>query len=113
MPSVRDQTGQATVEVAALLPLLALVAAIAWQAVVAAQAVWLSGAAARAAARAEAIGLDRGAAARRALPARLEHGLRVSAQNGGVVVRIAVPAVVGDGRLGTVSARALLQDQRG
>ena len=105
--------GQATVELVALLPLMAVLAGLIWQAVVAGQAVWLAGSAARAAARASAIGADAPAAARRVLPDRLERGLvvRRSPAGGGVRVAIGIPAVVGSGRLTTVSARARLQEQ--
>jgi len=108
------QQGQATVELVALLPLMAVLAALLWQAVVAGQAVWLAGSAARAAARASAIGTDASAAARRVLPDRLEPGLvvRRATSGGGVRVAIAIPAIVGSGRLTTVSARARLQDQQ-
>ncbi|MBW3607498.1 MAG: pilus assembly protein [Actinobacteria bacterium] len=110
----RAEHGQATVELVALLPLMAVLAALLWQAVVAGQAVWLAGSAARAAARASAIGSDASAAARRVLPDRLERGLVVRPATGGgdgVQVAIAIPAIVGSGRLTTVSARARLQDQ--
>lgn len=110
------ERGQATVELVALLPLMALLAALLWQGVVAGQAVWLAGSAARAGARASAVGADEAAAVRRVLPARLERGLvvrRVASGAGGVRVAIAVPAIVGSGRLTTVSARARLQDQGG
>ena len=112
-PTRRAERGQASVELVALLPLLAVLAGLLWQGVVAAQAVWLAGSAARAAARASAIGADERAAARRVLPARLERGLRVRhvPTGGGVRVAIAVPAIVGSGRVATVSARARLQDQ--
>src|SRR5919107_4737933 len=110
-PSARER-GQATVELVALLPLVALLAGALWQAAVAGQAVWLAGSAARAAARASAVGADAGAAARRALPARLESGLVVTrVGDGGVRVTIAIPAIVGDAHVGGVSARARLQDQ--
>ena len=69
--------GQASVELVALLPLMAVLAGLLWQAVVAGQAVWLAGSAARAAARATALGADAPAAARRVLPDRLERGLVV------------------------------------
>jgi len=107
------QQGQATVELVALLPLMAALAALLWQAVVVGQAVWLAGSAARAAARASAIGTDASAAARRVLPDRLERGLvvRRATSGTGVRVAIAIPAIVGSGRLTTVSARARLQDQ--
>lgn len=107
------ERGQAAVELVALLPLMAVLAGLLWQAVVAGQAVWLAGSAARAAARASALGADAPAAARRILPGRLERGLVVRrvASGRGVRVAIAIPAVVGSGRLTTVSARARLQDQ--
>lgn len=110
----RAEHGQATVELVALLPLMAVLAALLWQAVVAGQAVWLAGSAARAAARASAIGSDASAAARGVLPDRLERGLVVrpaTSGGDGVQVAIAIPAILGSGRLTTVSARARLQDQ--
>lgn len=117
MPAIallRAARGQASVELVALLPLVAVLTGLLWQGVVAGQAVWLAGSAARAAARAHAVGADERAAARRVLPARLERGLVVRREpSGGVRVAIAVPAIVGAGRLTTVSARARLQDQGG
>ena len=115
-PRRRAERGQATVELVALLPLLAVLAGVLWQGLVAAQAVWLAGSAARAAARASALGADERAAAARVLPARLQRGLlvrRVTGGSGGVRVAVAIPAVVGSGSLATVSARARLQDQGG
>lgn len=109
--SPRDERGQATVELVALLPLIAVLAGVLWQCVVAGQAVWLTGAAARAAARANAVGSDERAAVRRVLPTRLQRGLVVRHGAGGVRVAIAVPAIVGPGRVTTVSAVARLQDQ--
>lgn len=111
---LRGDRGQATVELVALLPLIVVLAALLWQAVVAGQAIWLSGSAARAAARAHAIGADAPEAARRVLPARLRRSLvvRPAASGGGVQVAIAVPAIVGGGRLTTVTAQARLQEQR-
>lgn len=109
----RSQSGQATVEFVALLPLLALVGLVLWQAAVAGQAAWLSGSSARAAARASAIGGDPRAAAARILPAALRHGLRVETPSGGTVrVRIAVPSVVGGGRVATFDSTAHFQEQR-
>jgi hypothetical protein len=107
------ERGQAAVELVAVLPLVAILAASMWQATVAGQAIWLAGAAARAAARASAIGADPRAAARRVLPARLERGLVITRVDGdaGVRVAISIPAIVGGGGLGSVSARAALQDQ--
>lgn len=103
----RQQGGQASVELVAALPVVVLVAAVMWQAAVAGQATWLSGAAARAAARAQAVGGDPLVAARGVLPPRLERGLAVrAAPDGGVAVRVPVPLVTGGGRLATVGARA-------
>jgi hypothetical protein len=108
----KGERGQATVELVALMPLLALVVAVLWQAALAGQAMWLAGSAARAAARADAIGLDAAAAARRALPSSLERGLSVSSKgNGSVAVALKVPSVVG-GSLATVGAHARFAPQR-
>jgi hypothetical protein len=112
------ERGQATVELVALLPLVAVLAALLWQAAVAGQAVWLAGSAARAAARAAAVGADAGAAARGVLPDGLERGLVVAregpagATGAGVRIAVRVPAVVGGTRVGTITARAQLRDQR-
>ncbi|QEC47841.1 pilus assembly protein [Baekduia soli] len=113
MPRSRAQEGQATVELLGLLPVLALVALALWQAVLAGQAAWLAGGAAREAARARALGADPEPAARRALPADLRRGLRVTRDGGdGVRVRVTVPVVVGHrGALGSVGARARMEPQ--
>ena len=113
--ALRAEDGQATVELVALLPLMAVLAGLLWQGVVASQAVWLAGSAASAAARASAVGGDAQAAARKVLPSRLQRGLVVRriAPDDGVRVAIAVPSIVGGGRLTTVSARARLQEQGG
>jgi hypothetical protein len=109
---VSSSSGQASVETVALLPLVVLVGALLWQGLVAGQAAWLAGSAARGAARAAAVGGDPRRAARAALPARLEHGLRVRVSSAGVVrVRVRVPAVVGGGAVLAVSARASLRRQ--
>ena len=66
-----------------------------------------AGAAARAAARAEALGADPAGAARAVLPMRLEDGLHVRARgDGGVRVTLRIPSVVGRGALGTTTAGA-------
>jgi hypothetical protein len=109
-----SEEGQATVELVALLPLLAVLGGLLWQAVVAGQALWLAGSAARAAARAAAIGGDAEAAARGVLPPRLEHGLRVRAapdDGPGVRVAIQIPSVVASGSLATVESRAAFPEQ--
>lgn len=109
---LRAETGTASVELVALLPIVVALALGAWQALVAGQAAWLSGGAAAAAARAQAVGADPVRAARAALPAALRRGVRVRVgDDGDVVVRVAVPTVVGSRRLGTLTARAHLRDQ--
>jgi hypothetical protein len=115
MSRLGTQEGQASVELVALLPLLALVVAVLWQAVVAGHAVWLAGTAARAAARAQAVGADAPAAARRVLPPRLRRTAQVrAAADGAITVRVRIPAVVGGGRsLGGFSTRARFAAQDG
>jgi hypothetical protein len=108
----RDVAGQASVETVAILPLVALVAALVWQGVLVGQAAWLAGAAARGAARAQALDGDPRAAARAALPKRLRSGLAVRAGEKDVRVRVRVPALVGGGTVLAVSACAHLQEQR-
>jgi hypothetical protein len=105
-------SGQAAVELVALLPLIVLLALLAWQAVVFGQAVWLSGSAARAAARAAALGQDPAAAARAVLPRSLARGVGVDAGgDGSVVLRLPVPAVVVDVRLASLHTRARFASQ--
>jgi hypothetical protein len=107
MRSTRGQCGQASVELVALLPLLVVTALALWQAVVAGQAIWLAAAAARAGARAHALGADPGPAARRTLPPRLEAGLRVRAgDDGDVRVTLRIPSVLTKGAVATTTARA-------
>ena len=90
-----SERAQASVELVALLPLLAVLALGVWQAALAGHAAWASGAAARAAARAAAVEGDAaaGPAARRALPRSLRAGARVAvAGDGAVRVSRAGPA---------------------
>jgi hypothetical protein len=97
---MRDERGQASVELVAAVPLVLLAAALAWQLALAGHALWLCAHAARAAARADSVGESARAAARSALPESLEPGLRVERlEGGGVRVRVRVPAVLGAGRL--------------
>ena len=107
-PRLRSADGQSAVELVTMLPVVVLLAAALWQ------VVWVSGAAARAAARAAAVGGDAKEAARRALPGALERDLRVDTDDDGKAkVRIAVPLVVGGGRLTTVTAQARFAPQGG
>src|SRR4051812_50219699 len=82
VPGMRER-GQASVELMAVLPVVAVLVAAAWQAAVAGQAIWLSGGAARAAARAHAVGGDVGAAAPRARPPRPRRPARRRPGRGG------------------------------
>jgi hypothetical protein len=113
VPIWRKCEGQAAVELVALLPLAALLIAVGWQAAVAGHAYWAAGAAARAAARAAAVGGDPRAAARGRLSGSLERGLGVrDAGDGSVAVAIRIPRVLGLPGLGRVSATAHFRPQR-
>src|SRR2546430_14914261 len=91
----RRQPGQASVELVAAVPFVLLAAAVAWQLALAGEAAWLSANAARAAARAEAVGRDGRAAAVSALPRPFRAGLQVSRSPGRAVrVRIHMPLLV-------------------
>jgi uncharacterized protein (UPF0333 family) len=113
--TAHDERGQASAEFVALLPLLVLLLAGAWQFVLAGDALWHARVAARAAARAQAVGADPAAAARAHLPRRLEHALRVRAGNdeGDIRVSIHVPTVLRALDLGRVSATAHFERQGG
>ena len=113
MRSLRAHDGQATVELVALLPLVGLLAALLWQALLAGETIWLSGGAARAAARAAAVGTDPAEAAREVLPARLEHALHVRTEpDGAIALVLQVPAALGDGAIASFTAHARFEAQR-
>jgi Flp pilus assembly pilin Flp len=101
---MRNERGQAAVELVVLLPLLAALLAAAAQGVIAGHSWWMAASAARAAARAEAIGAEPLAAARRALPGGVRRHVRVRVTAHEVVVRLPVPALAGIGRLATATA---------
>ena len=83
-------------ELVGTLPAVVVAAVVVCQLALAGHAAWLCANAARVAARAEAVGRDGRAAARSALPAYLERGLRVERTGAaGVRVRVAVPLVAG------------------
>ena len=93
----------------AVLPWVAAVLLVAWQLVVVGDARSSAAIAARAAARAVAVGSDPAQAARERLPWRLRHGLLVRAGAGGAVsVSVRVPAPVGALEFGRVEASAAL-----
>jgi hypothetical protein len=113
LPPVAREDGQATVEFVALLPIAALLVVLLWQALLAGETIWLSGTAARAAARAVAVGGDPAAAARDVLPTRLERGMRVRRGRAGeVAVVLRVPAAVGGWTLPPVTTRARFEAQQ-
>lgn len=96
-----------------MLPLVGLLAALLWQALLAGATLWLSGGAARAAARAAAVGGDPVAAARGVLPPRLERGLRVERErDGAVTVVLRIPTALGHGTIAPVTTRARFEAQR-
>lgn len=112
MRRIADQRGQATVELVALLPVVVALLGALWQAVLAGQAVWAVTAAARAAARAEAVGADARAAARDHLPRALEHGSWVRTRSGGEVrVSVRIPALPGLPSPGRAAAGARFEPQ--
>jgi Flp pilus assembly protein TadG len=109
---MREQRGQAAVELVAVLPFVAAVLCALWQLAVFAHTAWAVSGAARAAARAEAIGLSARGAARAHLPAALERGLRLRTfADGRVQVTVRVPSSFGL-ELGSTSAQAGFTPQR-
>jgi hypothetical protein len=100
-------SGQASAEFVALLPVLAALVMIAVQTVVAGWALWSAGNAARAGARAEEVGSDAEAAARRALPGALRDGAVVKRADG-VRVQVRIPALVPGIELPPVAAASRL-----
>jgi pilus assembly protein CpaE len=89
--STEPERGQASIEFLGVLPAALLVILASWQLALAGQALWLSGNAARVAARAQAVGRDPVDAARSALPSYLRRGLVVQGEGERVSVRVAVP----------------------
>ncbi|HEX6584917.1 MAG TPA: hypothetical protein VF056_15060 [Thermoleophilaceae bacterium] len=95
MSRIRSESGQASVEAVAVLPALILAALVGWQVVLAGHTLWLCAGAARAGARAEAVGQSPSAAARSALPSSLERGLSVErSDRGRVRVEVRVPILL-------------------
>jgi pilus assembly protein CpaE len=86
-------SGQASVELVAVVPILLGVALLVAQLAVAGWALWSAGNAARAGARAAYVGGSAGRAARSALPGPLRDGAKVSARDG-VEVTVSAPALL-------------------
>jgi hypothetical protein len=92
---IRSESGQASVEAVAVVPAVILAALIGWQLLLAGHTLWLCAGAARAAARADLVGLSPRAAARSALPESLERGMSVEGSGGGRVrVEVRVPILL-------------------
>jgi hypothetical protein len=106
------RSGQASVEFVAVLPALAVCLVLAGQAVATGWALWSAGNAARAGARAEQVGSDAEAVARRALPATLRDGAVIRSGDG-VRVAVRVPALVPGVTMPSVSAASTLDADAG
>src|SRR4051812_27669083 len=89
----RDQSGQASVELVAAIPVLLVVTLLVAQLAVAGYALWSAGAAARAGARAAYVDGDPKAAARSSLPSTLQEGAIIN-DGDGVSVRVRAPSLV-------------------
>lgn len=98
------ESGQASVELIAAIPMMVLMALGAWQAVLAVRAQVAAVGAARAGARAVAVGGSGETAARTHVPEGFASRVRVGRSADGLRVTVAVPAALGGARLGTVSA---------
>src|SRR5436190_22519189 len=103
----RGESGQASVELVAAIPALALVVALVAQLALAGYALWSAGVAARAGARAAYVGGDAKRAARASLPGALRRGATVTERNG-VRVRVRVPTLVPGLSRVPLAARAAL-----
>ena len=111
---MKPETGQASVEMVALVPVVLLLGLLAWQLALAGHTAWMSAHAARAGARADAVGRDPDAAARSALPRALRRGFEVRRLNrGGVRVRVRIPLLLPGSPSGAgVGASASLGEAR-
>jgi hypothetical protein len=87
------EEGTASVELIAVVPFLLVALLVAAQVVVAGHALWSASVAARAGARADLVGGDAAAVARRALPPSLRAGSEVE-DSDGVSVRVPVPRLL-------------------
>jgi hypothetical protein len=111
-PRTAGSSGQASVEFVSVLPALAVCLILAGQAVAAGWALWSAGVAARAGARAEEVGGDPEAAARRSLPGSLRRGAVIRSDDG-VRVRVRVPTLVPGVELPSVAASSTLDAPAG
>jgi hypothetical protein len=91
--AAHGEKGTASVELVAVVPFLLLAVLVAAQIALAGQALWSASVAARAGARAAAVGGDAVAAARSALPPSMRGGAKVEDEEG-VSVRVEVPRLI-------------------
>jgi hypothetical protein len=111
-PATRED-GQAAAELLAALPAVVAVLALLWQVALAGHAVWVTGTAARAAARSSAVGADPRSAALAELPRSLRPGARVTqVERGEVRVAVRIPSPAHFLHLGTTTAEARFEPQR-
>ena len=89
------ESGQASVELVAVVPFVILAALAAWQIALAGHTLWLTAGAARVAARADTVGASPERAARSALPDSMERDLSVERiRSGGVRVKVRMPLLL-------------------
>jgi pilus assembly protein CpaE len=91
--AAHGEEGTASVELVAAVPFLLLALLVAAQIALAGQALWSASVAARAGARAAAVGGDASAAARSALPTSMLDGARVEDKDG-ISVHVEVPLLI-------------------
>jgi hypothetical protein len=95
MTRATPESGQASVELVAVIPFVILVALAVWQVGLAGHTLWLTAGAARAAARADTVGSSPQRAARSALPDSMERGLAVERiRAGGIRVTVRMPLLL-------------------
>lgn len=110
--SPRSESGQASVELVGVLPFVVVVAVALWQVALAGHAMWAGAAAARAAARAEAVGGDARRAALTLLPTRARRGASVRVRDGAVELSVPIRAVLPGAVVWTYSTTAKFEPQR-
>ncbi len=106
MSSGEHQRGQASVELVAVLPVVALLVALAVQLAIVGWGLWTSAGAARAGARAQHVGGNARAAALSAVPRSLHDGFRASGEP--FEVSLLVPSLIPGMDAIPVSARSSL-----
>ena len=93
-PAHGEERAQASIEVVALVPALALILACVWQAALAGLALTAAESASRSGARAALVGRPAAGAAMAALPSSMRAGATVEEAAGRIVVTVRVPSIV-------------------